>query len=194
MRARATLAVLPALAAVALSLPWGAVRAQEPSEPPPRRPPLPADSVAHEVRALDVTVRRPPVRGKLAGFYRRMERGAGSYVTREEIEERDPFRLTDVVQLVPGFTTARYADGSGRREGRIDRSVTFHELQGCRIQYWLDGMPIPKVTGFDLDDVPPRDVAGIEVYRGASETPARFQRRGSTCGVVVIWTRDPSMP
>lgn len=167
--------------------------AQEPADPVPVLPPLLADSAAYVIHPLQVTVRRAPVRGKLAGFYRRLRRGAGRYVTREQIEERDPFRLSDVVQLVPGVQTVRYGDGSGRRNTRINRAEVLHSVQGCRIQYWLDGMPIPKVSGFDLDAVPPRDVAGIEVYRGPSETPARFQRHGSTCGTVVIWTRDPAV-
>lgn len=166
----------------------GAARAQE-TDP---RPPLPADSVIYEVRSLDVSVRYRPVRGKLAGFYRRLHRGAGRYITREQIEDRDPFRLTDLVHLVPGFQTVEFGDGSGRRHARIGRSQVLESLQRCSVQYWLDGTPIPPRTGFELDAVSPRDVAGIEVYRGASETPARFQRQGAMCGVVVIWTRDPS--
>lgn len=177
-------------ACLAAALAAGAVHAQE--EAP--RPPLPSGSIVYELRPLDVSVGQLPVRGKLAGFYRRLDRGAGRYITREEIEARDPYRLSDIVHLVPGFQTVKFGDGSGRRHARIGRSEVLESLQRCSVQYWIDGMPLPQHTGFELDAVRPGDVAGIEVYRGPSETPARFQRRGSSCGVVVIWTRDPSRP
>lgn len=180
------LSLATAVATVAIAT--AGARAQQADD----RPPLLADSVVYEIRPLDVSVRSPVVRGKLAGFHRRLDRGAGRYITREQIEARNPYRLTDIVHLAPGFQTVEFDDGTGRRHARIGRSQVMESLQRCRIQYWIDGMPLPQATGFELDEIHPADVAGIEVYRGPSETPARFQRQGSTCGVVLVWTRDPA--
>jgi hypothetical protein len=38
-----------------------------------------------------------------------------------------------------------------------------------------------------VDDIPPQQVAGIEVYAGISEAPVQYQTNG--CGVVLVWTK-----
>jgi hypothetical protein len=46
--------------------------------------------------------------------------------------------------------------------------------------------------GLNLDDIgPPSDIAGIEVYRSATQVPVRFGGTSleTLCGVIVIWTR-----
>lgn len=179
---------LAALLAIALAV--SPARGQEVGAPSP----LPADTEVVEVGPIDVTVLPPSERGKLAGFYRRMRRGQGHFITREEIEARDPFRLTDLVHLAPGFQTVSFGDGSGRRHARMGRATVLESLDRCRVRYWLDGHPVHPASDFELDLVPPGDVGGIEVYRGVSETPVQFRPRGAICGVVVIWTRDPSRP
>jgi hypothetical protein len=46
----------------------------------------------------------------------------------------------------------------------------------------------------ELDQIPANDIEGIELYRGASTTPAQFWQ-GSTqntfCGTIVVWSRLP---
>ena len=62
-------------------------------------------------------------------------------------------------------------------------------LEGSRVcapLHFLDGTMVPK---FDLDDLPPSQIEGIEVYTPSS-VPPRFKRAGSDCGVLVIWTRS----
>lgn len=36
--------------------------------------------------------------------------------------------------------------------------------------------------------ISPSDIRGIEVYRGAAETPLQFGEAWSPCGVILIWT------
>lgn len=55
----------------------------------------------------------------------------------------------------------------------------------------MDGM---HVRSMNIDDIPPVDVEGIELYSGSAELPPEFnQLFGNTpvCGTVVIWTRIP---
>lgn len=179
-----------AAAAWAVLATAGPAAAQEPDAG--ERPPLPADSAAVELEPLHVRVDPPPRRGKMAGFHRRSERGMGRFITRREIERRDPVRLSDLVRLGPGTGTVPHADGSGRRHVEISRAAFLEDTGVCRVRYWIDGVPLHGASRFELDELSPRDVEGIEIYRGASEIPPRFNRRGSQCGVIVVWTREPS--
>ena len=60
----------------------------------------------------------------------------------------------------------------------------------CEVTYYIDGSYVPSGT-FHMDDMSPTMVEAVEVYRGPSETPARFRQRDSACGIIAIWTREP---
>lgn len=178
--------------AAAASAPAAGLAAQEAEpRPGPDRPALPADSAVVELEPLDVRVSPPVRRGKMAGFHRRRSRGMGEFITRREIDARDPMRLSDLVHLASGVQTIPYGDASGRRHVEISRAAFLEDTNVCRIQYWIDGVPFPGVNRFELDELSPDDVQGIEIYRGPAEIPPQFNRRGSQCGVVLVWTRDP---
>lgn len=190
VRAPSVAALAASLALVALAAP---VVAQETTPAPAdERPRLPADSVVVQLEPLDVRVSPPPRRGKMAGFQRRKSRGMGEFITREDIERQDPMRLSDMVHLRTGVGTVAYGDGSGRRHVEISRAAFLEDNDVCRVQYWIDGVPFPGVNRFEMDELSPQDVEAIEIYRGPSEIPPRFNRRGSQCGVVAVWTRDPT--
>lgn len=129
---------------------------------------------------LRVSVEAAP-RGKLAGFHHRRERASGVFFTRQEIEDRDPQRTSDLFRGLPGVRVSRFEPGSSSIG--IVRGPT-----ACSIDYFLDGI---RVFSFDVDVVPPEVIDGIEVYRGPSEVPPQFRRRMS-CAAIVIWTRDPA--
>lgn len=149
-----------------------------------RRQPLTVDFTVDmqviPVASLEVTVEQRPPRGKLHDFYRRAANGPGYFITREDIEDRPIARPTDILRRVPGL------DIGARRGGRTP--VTMGRRDGCVPDFYLDGARAPY---FDIDNLEPMDIAGIEVYRGNSEVPIRFKHR-DRCGVIVIWTRDPS--
>lgn len=129
---------------------------------------------------LRVSVDAAP-RGKLAGFYHRRERASGVFFTRQQIEDRDPRRTSDLFRGLPGIRVSRFGPGSS--SVAIARGPT-----ACPIEYFLDGI---RVGSFEVDAVPPEVIDGIEVYRGPSEVPPQFRRRLS-CAAIVIWTRDPA--
>lgn len=118
-------------------------------------------------------------------FYRRRAKGiGGTYYTRDDIEARHPSRLSDVVRDAPGVRFVRARDGSGIR---FDSPANFRS--NCLPQYFVDGQ---RVTNLELDDFPPREIEGIELYNGPSSTPMQFsQGTVTTCGTVVIWSRVP---
>lgn len=132
------------------------------------------------VPKLEVTVNDDIPVGKLYSFYRRAESSPGYFLTREDIEDRPTSRTTDLLRQVPGLDI-----GAPRLGGA---TVTMGRRDGCVPDYYVDGAHAPF---FDIDNLQPVDIAGIEIYRGNSEVPVAF-KQADRCGVIVIWTRDPS--
>lgn len=112
------------------------------------------------------------------GFYARQRTGAGAFITKRELAGQRHRRLSDALRRIPGVSLVQGQFGTARP---VLRGAT-----RCQILYYLDNVP---AYGFNIDDIPREDVEGIEVYRGASQIPARFNRRTAGCGVIVIWTR-----
>lgn len=137
---------------------------------------------ARSLAAVVVTDRADHIRS-LVEFESRRKTGAGHFITRADIEKRHPLRLSDMVRTIPGV--AIVPAENGRPVLRFARSHN-----ACPPQYFLDGL---RVTGFNIDDVQPGDVEGVELYPGPAGLPPQFnQLYGTTvCGTVAIWTRIP---
>jgi TonB family protein len=118
--------------------------------------------------------------GRLAGFYQRRSRSSGGhFITRAQIDQRNPAQLTDLFRSVPG---ARIYSST------FNNVVRFRGMR-CAPLVWLDGFPA-TAGEFDLDALDPYIVEGIEVYLGVSTVPPEFRwvRGGGSCGAIVIWT------
>ncbi len=126
--------------------------------------------------------RRPLL--ELSGFERRKARGFGTFITWQQIENRRPNQLSDVLRGVPGVQLA----ATNFSDARASMMRAAAPSRRCPIQYYVDGV---QVYAFNIDDVRPHDVEGIEIYKGAAEIPPDFNRGTAMCGVIVIWTRDP---
>ncbi|CAN5871835.1 hypothetical protein BH23GEM7_BH23GEM7_20570 [soil metagenome] len=131
--------------------------------------------------ALRVKVHKKTRRLELTGFERRKARGFGTFITRQDIEARQPQRMSDVLRNVPGIHLA--STGFSDSRASMLRSTPSRR---CPIQYYMDGV---QVFAFNIDDVRPHDIEGLEIYKGASEVPPDFNRGTALCGVIVIWTR-----
>jgi hypothetical protein len=153
------------------------------------------DPVAVLLAPLEVLARRKGERSPvLENFDRRVHMGSGYYITREDIEERDPTFVTDLLATVPGVRVT--GSGAGTR-----RTIEMARSSGrdCPVQIFVDGMLVNRpiqpgfgapVAGYTIDDVAlPNSVEGIEIYRGLSTVPAEFLTPDADCGVVAIWTR-----
>ena len=128
-------------------------------------------------RLPDVVVKEKGLR-RFAGFERRRQAGIGYFLTREQIERRDPATLVDVLVMVRGVQQVCLSNDC------IAKMV--RSPPGCYPQYFIDGT---ESTSYFARHTPPHDVEGIEIYRGSSETPGEFQGSNSGCGVIVIWTK-----
>lgn len=139
--------------------------------------------VAVELDPL-VVMGRKNLTGRLAGFYERMGRSAGGhFLTREQIERRNPVNMTDLFRMIPGARVE--SRGFGRTV------VRFRGARNAPL-VWLDGTPL-YAGEFDLDSVDPRTFEGMEVYSGPASVPAEFlgnRAISSTGGTIILWTRE----
>jgi len=125
----------------------------------------------------EVVVKEKGLR-RFAGFERRRQAGMGYFLTREQIERRDPATLVDVLVTVRGVQQVCLSNDC------IPKMV--RSPPGCYPQYFIDGI---ESTAYFARHTPPHDIEGIEIYRGSSETPGEFEGSNSGCGVIVIWTK-----
>lgn len=135
-----------------------------------------------EVADLQVTVRRSEGREPRSNFRRRMEeRRFGAFITREDIEEHDPQHTSDMLREIPGLKVTPV------EFGQATVYMTGGTGSRCRPTVFLDGLP---AEGFQVDNLQPEAVEGIEVYRRPSEIPAEFKGVGPVeCGVLAIWSQ-----
>ncbi len=133
----------------------------------------------YELPEVVVKGRQPLSARRFADFERRREAGIGAFVTQQQIERANPTTLVDVLVTVRGVQQVCITNDC------IAKMV--RSPPGCYPQYYLDGQ---ESTPFFARHTPPLDVRGVEIYRGASETPGEFQGSNSGCGVIAIWTKS----
>lgn len=132
------------------------------------------------------------------GFYSRMleqTRGAlvGEFVTPEEIEMRNPQRVTQLLEQRRGIQVRRM--GSCQVIARCYRVTG---TGGCAATVYLDGQRLNRLSSAAADIgsapaidelIPATGVSAVEVYPRGSSAPPRFQSLAGTCAIVVIWTK-----
>lgn len=121
-----------------------------------------------------VVVRRRPV-GPLVGFERRRETQRGTFITRHDIEAKNPQEFTDLLRALPGIRLVPTATFGNR--------VFFRG--GCTPDIWVDGTHVGTTTDIDVF-LRPEHLEAVEVYRGP-ELPGEFG--SNLCGAVVAWSR-----
>lgn len=138
-----------------------------------------AISLDRPLPRLDAVIVTAPRREfvDVTGFEQRRRGAFGRFVTRADIEQRMPLRVQFMLEGLPGVQV------SPSGQVMLSRNMGL----GCTPNVFVDGQ---NLLGFDLNLIDPQTVYGIEVYRGATDTPAQFQPVGrGGCGAVVIWTR-----
>ena len=143
-----------------------------------------SELVLDSLQATGRVERRSP-RLERSGFYERQESGLGRFITAADIAARRPLEVSDVLRNIPGVR----AIPSGTSKWMI---VMARSGGNCAPRVFLDNLEI-NVNEID-EVVQPEHVSGIEVYRGASEIPARFGGSRSSCGVIVFWTKSGNEP
>lgn len=131
---------------------------------------------AQELPEVVVKGRDNRTRRDLLEFIQRKQSGIGRFLTPSDTPLRHAMSLVDVFRMSPGMRVMS--------SGPFNHVVVMH---GCRANIYLDGTRMSSVTQ-TIDDIPPNQIAGIEIYDTNLGVPVRFfQPEG--CGVILIWTK-----
>lgn len=132
----------------------------------------------------------------LAGFeLRRQARvGAGTFIGRDEIVRRSAGSWASLLRSMASVRVEESAaTGEVRVYGRGGDNPSELVVDRCTMRMIVDGAVIPD--GLPLNDLPPLpEVAGIEIYQSVGAVPPQFGFAMPECGLIVIWTRDWSVP
>jgi hypothetical protein len=133
---------------------------------------------------------------RLDDFERRRLAGtASAVVTHEQIEKLGPIATSRMLRGIGGL---RIADSSGAIVAISTRGSKptpntkgpgFAMVQ-CVMRVAVDGTIMSPL--FNIDQIIPKDVHGIEVFDGPARLPPEFSgvRTDNWCGLVAVWTRD----
>ncbi len=133
-------------------------------------------------------------------FFDRRDRGLGYFITRADIDRVRPHVFSDLLRMIPGMRLdcGSFRDDceAGMRSAPPTPGTTVREggLMGplkednCPIQYYVDGHYEPHTN---VNDLRPKDIAGVEIYVHGAQAPARYSiRKNARCGVVLVWLRE----
>ncbi|MFH1765910.1 MAG: TonB-dependent receptor plug domain-containing protein [Gemmatimonadota bacterium] len=164
---------------------------------------------------IEVSVQAARLHLQTAGFYERQRADFGYFLGPEQIEKRRAPRITDLLQGLPGVSMVSMSSGSAGARFVQLRGSSLSQGGTCRPRIFVDGLlyakgdsrPIDRVEGeeterdeilkfvdqgISLDDIgPTSDIAGIEIYRSATQVPVQFGGTSvsTLCGAIVIWTK-----
>ena len=126
-----------------------------------------------------------------AGFYERMHRGLGRFLTRAQLDKARSDRLTDALRGMPGeqiVCNGQYCDA------QAPGAASMFTRGICQQTVVLDGVVLRSggvSGGGDPVDqlLNPFNLAGVEVYSSPSGVPVQFKGYMSPCGAIVAWSR-----
>ena len=125
------------------------------------------------------------------GFLARQRAGWGHYFTHDQIDKRNPQYMTDILTQVPGIRVVHQPGGAMIVDERAT-SILGGGRGGSCTRLWIDGTEWRGIGAGDADMfVSPREIEGLEVYRGR-EAPAQFRGMDDRCVTIVVWTQYQS--
>ncbi|MGQ0642902.1 MAG: carboxypeptidase-like regulatory domain-containing protein [Gemmatimonadaceae bacterium] len=169
---------------------------------------------AQQLDTVNVAARATPIpTGKLAGFYERKNVGHGRFIEAKDLEQQLHRRLADILtSRIAGTRQVRSTRGGTAAFFATTRSTPNALVGGpgafsggarlpppCYASVYVDGTVVftsgqERMSGraedvlFDINSIDPAHISAIEFYTSA-QTPAQYNRTGSSCGVLLIWTK-----
>ena len=131
-----------------------------------------------ELDPLLVTAERIRSELERQGFFERLERGRGFFMTPAYLKRRPPITEAELIGRAPFVEIQRSWTGS--------RILMREAGRQCAPMMFIDDM---EVRGGNLEDhVNFADIIAVEVYRGYAEIPQELAVGWNSCGVVMVWT------
>jgi carboxypeptidase-like protein/TonB-dependent receptor-like protein len=166
------------------------------------------DLVTHAQRLAEIPVRgksEPLGTAKLRVFAARREKGIGHFISAEELQNQLNRQTGDILQKIPGTWILRNNSAAYVAVSRGEQSIEPNQVariclpgkgcskMGCAAAVFVDGAVVyrgePDEAPFDVNTIPPSQIAGIEFYSGPSQMPPELNATRRTCGALVIWTK-----
>lgn len=169
--------------------------------------------VMRPLTVLDsVSVLATRIDPRLRDFEENRRVGLGHFLSRDEIERQSGRRIGDIMSMIPGAGLARGTSGAWLLSKRFTISLSCATspqtctsiwkpnaleksrgmVAGCYSQVYLDSQllnPSNPTEPFDLNSIVTDQIEAVEWYASPAQTPARYAKLNSPCGVLVIHTR-----
>lgn len=149
-----------------------------------------ADTLDVEVRLAPAVVELEPIVVTAAAVPRGMEafaerrlKGLGAFIDATRLRKNDDRLLADLFRGIAGVRV---------NPGQNNEAFAISNRTNCLMAIWMDGARVyTSGSGFpfNLNQISPNQLEGIEIYRGSSETPIELSGANSDCGTIVLWTR-----
>ncbi len=143
------------------------------------------NQVAHALGSVEVQGMEVRASTMLRNFDERRAQGLGRFITREQIEKRNPSQLSHMLRDQAGLIV------EPPRGGLTPIRFAMYQSRSCQPAIFVDGQ---YAAGIDINTVHPFDIEGVEIYRALATVPPEFIRAGGAgrfCGAIAIWTKRP---
>jgi hypothetical protein len=142
----------------------------------------------NELETVVITANSPSSR--MVGFESRRKLGVGEFMSADQIKARNSVFTTELMRAFKSVNVSpSHANAITTYYALSAREGGNPTVGACPMQVYLDQVPLP--TPFNLDLLPPpNDLAGIEVYAGASTIPPEFNGYNRGCGLILVWTKE----
>lgn len=140
---------------------------------------FPLDFSGHRLSAVVVQARAERLVSRYMDFERRRGRGLGAFFRWDELKDAGYNSVGDALRTVRGVRIRC-------NQQTFECFATMARSGGCQPTWWIDGV---EVASFH-ENTSIGDIYGIEVYRGAGETPGEFSGSNAACGVIAMWTKS----
>ena len=148
---------------------------------------------------------------RLQEFENRRKLGEGQFLNADEIYRRSAVTAGDLIRTFRGVSLQEFPGGGGTyqyflvslRGGLVMPTPPQPGMNGlmngggqaakCFINIFVDDVAMPPPL--DVDKLPPPpQIAAIEFYSGPATVPMVYRGFDSSCGAILIWTKDGSSP
>lgn len=140
---------------------------------------FPLDFSGHRLSAVIVQARAERLTSRYVDFETRRRRGLGAFFRWDELKDGGYNSVGDALRTVRGVRIRC-------NQQTFECFATMARSGGCQPTWWIDGV---EVSSFH-ENTSIGDIYGIEVYRGAGETPGEFSGSNASCGVIAMWTKS----
>lgn len=127
----------------------------------------------------------------LRDFEERRTKGFGYFLPEADLRKADNSKMTNVIRRLPNINIICPRSGTRRGEcyaTSLRQPQKYAILGGeCPLDVYIDGA---VSTDNDLEKMRVNEYAGIEYYPGGGTIPMQYNRTGSSCGVLLFWTRE----